>query len=142
MICDIEKKYQENYCKMKSKYDEELLQKLTACDHAMADYNNIFDQEEKYSSGNSIEKLYNLNQLIVNIKECNKSFNKLDPKLEYGMNFDHSHDKVYELLFQCLHESSGVSLTLSGAHSENFEDLKKDFTCIPNLNFKKILKSN
>ena len=127
---------------MKSKYDVELLQKLSACDHAMADYNNIFDQEEKYSSGNSIEKLYNLNQLIVNIKECNKSFNKLDPKLEYGMNFDHSHDKVYELLFQCLHESSGVSLTLSGAHSENFEDLKKDFTCIPNLNFKKILKSN
>ena len=43
MICDIEKKCQENYYKMKSKYDEELLQKLSACHHAMADYNNIFD---------------------------------------------------------------------------------------------------
>ena len=58
------------------------------------------------------------------------------------MDFDHSHDKVDELLFQCLHESSGVNLTLYGAHSENFEDLKKDFTYIPNLNFKKILKSS
>ena len=142
MICDIEKKYQENYCKMKSKYDVELLQKLSGCDHAMADYNNIFDQEEKYSNGNSIEKFYNLNQLVVNIKECNKSFNELDPRLEYGMDFDHSHDKDDELLFQCLHDSFGVSLTLYGAHSENCDDLKKDFTYNPNLNFKKLLKNN
>ena len=142
MICEIEKKCQENYYKMKSKYDEELLQKLSACDHVMTDYNNISAQERKYSNGNSIEKFYNLNQLVVNIKECNKSFDKLDLKLECGMDFDHSHDKVDDLLFHCLHESFGVSLSLSSACSENCDDLKKDFTYNPNINFKKILKNN
>ena len=142
MICDIEKKYQENYCKMKSKYDEELLKKLTACDHVMAECSNIFDQDEKFRKGNPIEKFYSLNQLVVNIKECNKSFNKVDPKLEYSMHFDHSHDKGDGLLFHCLSEMFGVSLTLSGTYSDNCNDLKKGFTYNPNHSFKNILKNN
>ena len=142
MICDIEKKYKENYCKMKSKHDEELLKKLTACDHVMVECSNIFDQKEKYSKGNSVEKFYSLNQLVVNIKKCNKSFNKVDPKLEFSMNFDHSHDNGNEWLFYCLSESFGVSLTLSGTCSENSDDLMKVFTYNPSQSFKNTLKNN
>ena len=120
---------------MKSKHGEELLKKLTACDHVMFECNNIFDQKEKYSKGNSVEKIYSLNQLVVNIKECNKSFNKVDPKLEYSMNFDHSHDKGDELLFHYLSESFGV-------YSENSDDLKKVFTYNPNQSFKNTLKND
>ena len=141
-ICDIEKKYQENYSKMKSKYNEELLKKLTAYDHVMAECSNIFCQDEKYRKGSSIEKFYSLNQLVVNIKECNKSFNKVDPNLEYSMQFDHSHDKGDGLLFHCLNELFGVSLTLSGTYSENCNDLKKVFTYNLNHSFKNILKNN
>ena len=141
MICDIEKKYKENYCKMKSKYNEELLKKCTAYDHVMAKCSNIFDHE-KYRKGNSIEKFYSLNQLVLNVKECNKSFNKVDPKLEYFMSFDHSHDKSDELLFHSLNESFGVSLTLSGTYSENCDDLKNAFTYNPNPSFENVLKNN
>ena len=140
-ICDIEKKYQENYSKMKSKYDEELLKKRIAYDHVMAECSKIFDQDEKYRKGNSIEKFYSRNQLVVNIKECNKSFSKVDPELEYNMQFDHSHDKGDGLLFHCLNQLFGVSLTLSGTYSENY-DLKKVFTYNPNHSFKNILKNN
>ena len=141
MICDIEKKYRENCSKIKGKYDEELLKKCIAYDHVMAECSNIFDQDEKYRKGNSIEKFYSLNQLVVNINECNKSFNKVDPELEYSMQFDNSCDKGDGLLFDCLNELFGVSLTLSGTYSENY-DLKKVFTYNPNHSFKNILKNN
>ena len=137
MICDIEKNYQENYCQMKSKYDDELSKMLIAYDHAMAQCNIIFDQEKKYSKRNSLEKLYNLNQLTVNIKECNKCFNTANPKLEYSLN---SHDKDDESLFLCLNESFGVSLTLSGAYNEDCGYLKNNFTYHPSFMIKNNFK--
>ena len=135
MICDIEKNYQTKYCKMKSKYNDEFLQIFSVFDHAMA-------EDSKYSKGNSIEKFYGLNQLVVNIKECSKSLIKVDPKFEYNLDFDHSHDKGDELLFHSLYESFGVILTLFGARSVNCADLEKDFSYNPNLNFKNILKDD
>ena len=137
MICDIEKEYRINYCKMKSKYDDELSKMLIAYDHAMAKCNIIFDQEKKYSKRNSLEKLYNLNQLAVNIKQCNKCFNTANPKLEYSLN---SHDKDDESLFLCLNESFGVSLTLSGPYNEDCGYLKNNFTYHPSFVIKNNLK--
>ena len=142
MIRDIENIYQENYRKIKTNCHEEISKKFVASQVVIDKCNDIFDQEEKFNEGSDLEKYHNFNQLLNNVRECNKSLEKLDKKVHFAMNLDKDYDKGDELLFHSLKESFGISLTLPETVNESCNDLDISVTYRPNSSFQNTLQND
>lgn len=142
MIRDIENMCQKNYRKIKTNYHEEISKKIVANQVVIDKCNVIFDQEEKFNEGSDLENYHNFNQLLNDVRECNKSLEKVDKKVHFTMNLDQAYDKDDELLFHSLSESFGISLTLPETVNEIRDDLDISFTHRQNTSFQNTLQND
>ena len=142
MIRQIEKTYRENYCKMKTNYNEELSKRFVTYQVGIDKCKDIFDQGKKFNEGSALEKYCNLSQLLANMKECNESLEKVDRNLECSMNLDQVDSKDDELLFLSLNKSFKVTLKLPQTMSESHDDLCISFTDELDGSFQNIMKND
>ena len=140
LIRHIEKMYQEKYNKIKN--HEELSKTFVSYQTDIDRCNDIFEQEEKYNKGSSLEKYFNFNQLLYNIKECNRSLEKVDEESYFFFNFSHVDDKDDEFFFRSLIRLFGVSSNLPETMTESCNDLNIASSYEPNHVFQNKLKND